>query len=321
LLVSAGALIRVHSPGVIDEHPAHHPRCQCKKMRTALPVHLARACQLKKCLMHQNSGLERVILPLMPHVFRSDNVEFLIDEWYEIGRGVGIAYPHPLQKQRHIMFRDLSARGHIGARPIFKFGKSVLLPRFRTGCSFICACPVARFLLVFALVSKTDGSHNHCRKGDTIMNRISLKSMLTPSVLAVALTLSSFAPGPRASAQTPTLHVVADIPFDFRSGSEMMPAGKYDIQTLSSHILILRGTTQNRSQLLVAMDATMLNPSDHGKLVFHRYGNKYFLYQVWSSGQSNGFQLPRGHAEKEVIRAANTPAPTTTELALNEPLR
>jgi hypothetical protein len=42
---------------------------------------------------------------------------------------------------------------------------------------------------------------------------------------------------------------------------------------------------------------------------------------VWSSGQSNGFQLPRGHAEKEVIRAANTPAPTTTELALNEPLR
>jgi hypothetical protein len=153
------------------------------------------------------------------------------------------------------------------------------------------------------------------------MNRISLKSMLTPSLLAVALTLSSFAPGAGASAQTPTLHVVADIPFNFRSGSEMMPAGKYDIQMLSRHILVVRGATQNRSQFLIAIDAMALRPSDHGKLVFHRYGNKYFLYQVWSRGESNGFEVPKGHAEKEVIRAATTPAPTTTELALNEPLR
>jgi hypothetical protein len=153
------------------------------------------------------------------------------------------------------------------------------------------------------------------------MNVISLKSILTPSVLAFALTLSLFAPGSRAGAETPTLHLVANIPFDFRSGSEMMPAGKYDIQTLSSHILVLRGTTQSRSQFLVAISAETLKPSDHGKLVFHRYGNKYFLYQVWSSGQSSGFELPKGHAEKEVIRAANTPVPTTTELALNDPLR
>jgi hypothetical protein len=153
------------------------------------------------------------------------------------------------------------------------------------------------------------------------MNFISLKSMLTPSVLTFALTLGLFAPGSGASAQSPTLHVVADIPFDFRSGSEIMPAGRYDIQTLSSHVLMVRGSTQNRSQLLIAMDAIAFHPSDRGKLVFHRYGNKYFLYQVWSPGQSNGFELPKGHAEKEAIRAANTPAPTTTELALNKPLR
>jgi hypothetical protein len=152
------------------------------------------------------------------------------------------------------------------------------------------------------------------------MNFISLKSVLTPSVLACALTLGLFAPGSSASAQT-TLRVVADIPFDFRSGSEMMPAGKYEIKALSSHVLLVRGETQNRSQLLIARSAITLKPSDHGKLVFHRYGNKYFLYQVWSSGQSDGFELPKGHAEKEAIRAANTPAPTTTELAFNEPMR
>jgi hypothetical protein len=114
-------------------------------MRTTLPVHLASICQLKKRLMHQNSGLERVVWPLMPHMVCRDDIEFLVDEWNEVGRGVGIAYPHSLQKQRHIMLRDISARGHIGAGPIFKFGKSVLLRRFQTGCFFVYACPMARF--------------------------------------------------------------------------------------------------------------------------------------------------------------------------------
>ena len=153
------------------------------------------------------------------------------------------------------------------------------------------------------------------------MNFTSLKSVLTPSVIALAISLGLFAPGSGARAQTSTLHVVANIPFDFRSGSEMMPAGKYDIQTLSTHVLMVRGTTQNRGQLLIAMDALTLKPSAHGKLIFHRYGNKYFLYQVWSPDQPYGFEFPKGRAEKETIRAANIPAPTTTELALNDPLR
>ena len=152
------------------------------------------------------------------------------------------------------------------------------------------------------------------------MKLLSLKSLLSPSTLAVAFALSVFAPAPRATAQT-NMHLVVDIPFDFRSGSEMMPAGKYDIQALSNRVLIVRSTTQARSQLLLATNTQTRKPSDRGKLIFHCYGSKYFLYQVWSRGQANGFELPKGHAEKEAIRAANTPAPSTTELALNEPPR
>jgi hypothetical protein len=151
------------------------------------------------------------------------------------------------------------------------------------------------------------------------MKLLSLKSLFAPSTLAVAFALSAFAPAPRATAQT--MHLVADVPFDFRSGSEMMPAGKYDIQALSDRVLIVRSATHTRSQLLITINTQTTKPSGRGKLIFHRYGNKYFLYQVWSSGQSNGFELPKGHAEKEAVRAANTPAPSTTELALNEPPR
>jgi hypothetical protein len=151
------------------------------------------------------------------------------------------------------------------------------------------------------------------------MNFLTRNSIFSPSVLAFAFALSAFAPGSRAVAQDSSVHLVVTVPFDFRTGSEIMPAGKYDIRTLSDHVLLLREATQNRSQILIAMGAITMKPSERGKLVFHRYGNKYFLSQVWSPGESTGFEIPKSHAEKETIRAANTPAPTTSELALNTP--
>jgi hypothetical protein len=141
-------------------------------------------------------------------------------------------------------------------------------------------------------------------------------TILKSAVLACSLTLVAFAPGSRAIAQNSTLHLVADVPFDFQSGSEMMPAGRYDIQQSDNHVLILRGTNQNRSQFLLALNAEALKPSDHGKLIFHRYGNRYFLYQIWSPGTTTGLELPKGKAEKETLRAANNPAPSISELAL-----
>jgi hypothetical protein len=151
------------------------------------------------------------------------------------------------------------------------------------------------------------------------MNFLSRKSIFSPSALAFAFALSAFAPGSSTIAQTHSEHVVATVPFDFRTGSEVMPAGKYDIQTLSGNVLLLRGTTQNRSQILMAMGSTTTKPTEKGRLVFHRYGNKYFLHQIWSPGATNGFELPKSHAEKETIRAANTQVPTNTELAFNMP--
>lgn len=63
--------------------------------------------------MHQNGRLECVIWALMPHVSSGYNVELPIDKRHKIGRGAGVTYPQPLQKQRYVMFGDVSARGHI----------------------------------------------------------------------------------------------------------------------------------------------------------------------------------------------------------------
>ena len=150
------------------------------------------------------------------------------------------------------------------------------------------------------------------------MNLFSLKSTLNSSVLACSIALGVLAPGYRASAQNADLHLIAKIPFDFRSGSNVMPAGEYQITKLSDHILLLRGSDQHRSQIMQVSSAISLNQPERGKLVFHRYGNQYFLYQVWSGGKADGFQCPKSHSEKEMLRAQNQPVPSNSELALND---
>jgi hypothetical protein len=150
------------------------------------------------------------------------------------------------------------------------------------------------------------------------MNLTALKSSFTTSVLAGSLAFAAFAPCSRGVAQSSSERWLADIPFAFRSGSEVMPAGKYQIREVSDHVLMVSGANQHRSQFLLAIHAETLHPSVRGKLVFHRYGDRYFLYQIWSPNQSTGFELPKSHAEKETLRAENNHAPSTSELALND---
>ena len=149
------------------------------------------------------------------------------------------------------------------------------------------------------------------------MKLSTFSTRLNSSVLAFIVAAAVAAPGYRALAQSSDVREVANVPFDFRSGTHLMPAGKYEISKLSDHMLLLRGTDQARTQIIPAFDAVSLKTQDNGKIVFHRYGNQYFLYQVWSQGRSTGFQVPKGHAEKEMLRAKAEPAPSTTELALN----
>jgi hypothetical protein len=49
------------------------------------------------------------------------------------------------------------------------------------------------------------------------------------------------------------------------------------------------------------------------KLIFHRYGDEYFLYQVWVQGESRGRELPPTKVEKEL--ASNARSSTVAVLA------
>ena len=63
--------------------------------------------------------------------------------------------------------------------------------------------------------------------------------------------------------------------------------------------------------------ASKTHPPDHGTIVFDRYGDKYFLRQVWAAENPNGLECLKSRAEKTALLAQNNQAPTTVELAVS----
>jgi hypothetical protein len=54
--------------------------------------------------------------------------------------------------------------------------------------------------------------------------------------------------------------------------------------------------------------------ADHGYLVFDRYGDKYFLRQIWTAGNTAGLECPKTRVERETQEANNKQRPGLTEL-------
>ena len=153
------------------------------------------------------------------------------------------------------------------------------------------------------------------------MKNASFTSILRSSFLTCGLAFGAFASAASASAQTGTTMVQVNIPFAFQAGSQQLPAGKYQISRETAHIIELRSTGK-AAIFVMTNSAVKLHPADHGSVVFGHYGNKYFLRQIWTAGNSDGVECPKSRAEKEALLAMTKQDGTPTELALNtEPLR
>jgi hypothetical protein len=105
-----------------------------------------------------------------------------------------------------------------------------------------------------------------------------------------------------ASASAQTLKVKADIPFDFVVNKASMPAGEYTIQSLGdlTPVLVIRDANGKAKEMVVPNSCESLNKAQQTKLVFHRYGDRYFLSQIWSAGETAGREIPKGSRELEV---------------------
>ena len=103
--------------------------------------------------------------------------------------------------------------------------------------------------------------------------------------------------------------VKADVPFDFVVGNRAYPAGEYTLKSALNDNTIIR--IQNTQEVLSGFSVTNActkgTPPKETKLVFHRMGGHYFLYQVWTAGNDTGREIPKGRIEVQMAQNHETP--------------
>ena len=106
-----------------------------------------------------------------------------------------------------------------------------------------------------------------------------------------------------------------NVPFAFHNGSQSMPAGVYRVTIESTHLILLQGSSKSG---YVNTNPEIGKPAEKGKLIFQRYGDQYFLREVWASASDTGEKCTTSKLERETQIAQSKAAQPGAEVALNE---
>lgn len=110
--------------------------------------------------------------------------------------------------------------------------------------------------------------------------------------------------------------VTADIPFEFVSGTNTMPAGEYTIRIMDNPgpVLQVSGPGSRSFSFMASGSSDLMARAEQPRLVFHRYGTQYFLSLV-STG-SISYEVLETRVERELAKRASAPPSTLTILAM-----
>jgi hypothetical protein len=108
--------------------------------------------------------------------------------------------------------------------------------------------------------------------------------------------------------------IKADVPFQYVVNGKTMPAGECTIKVTGDGHTILAIESGNEHLFALPNAAESFQPSAETSLVFHKYGDRYFLASINRAGEQRGYELPAGALEKE-LRAQNNVESDVTLLA------
>lgn len=123
-------------------------------------------------------------------------------------------------------------------------------------------------------------------------------------------------------AQLPGTAVRATIPFDFSVRGKTFPAGEYEIKRFSDAPdgLIIFSINDNHERAMFETEPVVARRiSSRSEIVFHRYGDSYFLSEVFAGGGQTGRELLVSREERnlrrEMANNGNRAQPETVTLA------
>jgi hypothetical protein len=140
------------------------------------------------------------------------------------------------------------------------------------------------------------------------MRKDVLKGLAKIGLLAVVMIVAASA---SVKAQSLQYKLTANVPFDFTVSDKKLPAGKYSISRAqtSNGDLVLQIVSANGKENISRLTIPVIShkPMNQGTLVFNRYGNDYYLSEVWPAGGSTGRELLKSRTERDLARKAQEP--------------
>jgi hypothetical protein len=121
------------------------------------------------------------------------------------------------------------------------------------------------------------------------------------SLLALTLLVAGLAGAPASAKSGITLR--AQVPFDYHVGSQTIQAGDCAVIAQTSDGATLRISSKNGGAASVLTNAKQAKPGAKSspRLVFHKYGDEYFLAAVWDNDET-GRTLPESSRERSLRR-------------------
>jgi hypothetical protein len=117
-------------------------------------------------------------------------------------------------------------------------------------------------------------------------------------ITAIALlAIANFAMAGTSFAQSKIVRV--NVPFDFTVGKQLLPAGTYTIKAESSGLIAIRNHDKPLAVLTIADQDGARSPKG-GKVMFHKYGDQYFLSEILCDWADMDVRVRPSKVEKRV---------------------
>jgi hypothetical protein len=137
------------------------------------------------------------------------------------------------------------------------------------------------------------------------MKRTVAKGFITAVLLAMAIIVA----GVSAQAQSLQYKLTVNIPFAFTVSNQILPAGKYQIgrahESSGDTVLQIRSTDGQSTTNRFSIPIVTFKTKSRGELIFHRYGDQYFLAEVWPAGGGTGRAFLKTRTERNLERDAH----------------
>jgi hypothetical protein len=112
-------------------------------------------------------------------------------------------------------------------------------------------------------------------------------------VLTVALCVVA------AQAQSTTM-LKGNVPFSFNIGDRSLPSGEYSVKAVDREIEAWYDPNGRGLFFVRTLPSGGIDEVSVNKLVFHRYGDRYYLAEVWRDGHSH--ELTASHEQRHIAK-------------------